>query len=1131
MQDDVTQNPETMDDLGKRIAALSPAKRALLELRLQKQSLASPAIQTIPRRTIQEAIPLSFAQQRLWFLDQFEPNSPLYNITKALRIRGDLHSEALQKTLDAIIARHEALRTIFVATDGIPQQVIRAPQPVSLQVIDLRTWPMATREAEAHRLLQQEAHRPFDLTQDLMLRATLLHLEEKEYILLLVMHHIASDGWSMSILFREFSILYAAFASGQPSPLPELPLQYADFAIWQREWLQGEVLEEQLAYWKQQLAEAPPLLELPTDHPRPPVQHFRGAHHSFQIPKSLMEALKRVSQQERVTLFMTLLAAFQTLLYRYSRQEDILIGSPIAGRNRPEIEGLIGFFVNTLVLRTRFSDALTFRELLTQVREVCLGAYAHQELPFEKLVEELQPERSLSYTPLFQVLFVLQNTPRSTLTLPGITMSPLDIEGETTKFDLTLSLTEEKEGLKGWLRYNTDLFGLATIQRMVGHFQRLLEGIVANPDQPISLLPLLTDPERHQLLVEWNNTQMDYPKESCLHHLFEAQVEQTPDAVAVICEEQQLTYHELNKRANKLAHYLQKQGVGPEVLVGICMERSVEMIIGLLGILKAGGAYVPLDPTYPQERLAFILQDTQVPVLLTQHQLCERLPEHQAQMLCLNTEHMVISPESEENPVSAVTAHNAAYVLYTSGTTGHPKGAVIEHRSLVNYLCWIMKYLLGDKIQSLPLVTKLIFDASLKQLWAPLICGRAVWVLPETMETQPVALLQTLSQQPNSGINCVPALWQVLLDAMEDDQTLMPATKNLSSVLLGGEQFSKELVERSFTLLPHLQIWNMYGPTETTANSSVAHIVTADEITIGRPLANTHFYIVDQNLQPLPVGVPGELCIGGDGLSRGYLHRPELTAEKFIPNPFSEKPGARLYRTGDLVRYRPDGNLEFLGRIDDQVKIRGFRIELKEIEAVLRQHPAVRDTVVLLREEVRGDKRLVAYIVLQEDTTSPINELRNFLQQKLPAYMLPSSFVFLDALPLTPTGKVDRRALPAPHHLESALEPDFVAPRTPMEIQIAEIWQKVLGVDRIGVYDNFFDLGGHSLLSMQVVARLEKQVGIRINPQEMILQNLGQLAAICEGQLSLLSKSSPKSFTQTIWETLKRYSLSVKRHV
>jgi len=717
-------------------------------------------------------------------------------------------------------------------------------------------------------------------------------------------------------------------------------------------------------------------------------------------------------------------------------------------------------------------------------------------------------------------MFALQNVPEQDLELPGLTLSSLEVDSGTAKFDLSLLVEEGAEGLKGTLKYNTDMFDAATSKRMLGHFQTLLESIVASPELRLSDLPLLTEAERRQLLVEWNDTQADYPRDLCIHQLFEAQVEQTPDAIAVAFEYQQLTYRELNAQANQLAHYLLKLGVGPEVLVGICVERSLEMVVGLLGILKAGGAYVPLDASYPKERLAFVLEDAQMPVLLTQQRLVESLPEHRACEIYLDTDWEVIARENEKNPVSEATADNLAYVIYTSGTTGQPKGVMIEHKSLVNYLCWVNESLLNDTVQSLPVVTRLTFDASLKQLFAPFLHGSEVWILSDDVVTQPAVLLQTLCTRTKVGLNCVPSLWKTMLGAIDSGQAIAPS-ESLTCLFVGGEQLSKKLVDRSYAALPHLQIWNLYGPTETTANASVTKIVPGDDVAIGRPITNTQIYILDAHLQPVPVGVPGELHIGGVGLARGYLNRPELTAEKFIPNPFSEDPESRFYKTGDLARYLPDGSIEFLGRLDHQVKIRGFRIELGEIEAVLGQYPAIRETVVLAREDEPGDKRLVAYVVPDQDATSTISELRRFLKEKLPEYMVPSAFVMLDALPLTPNGKVDRRALPAPDRTRPELEETFVTPHTPVASLIAEVWQEVLGVEKVGVYDNFFDLGGHSLLSMQVIAKLEKKLGVRVNPREFIVQTLGQLAASYEEKMPLVQHSEPKSFAQKLWHTIK----------
>lgn len=1072
------------DDLADRIAALSPAKRALLELRLKQT--AAGAAQAIPPSVNRDAVPLSFAQQRLWFLDQLEPNSFLYNISKAVRLRGQLHVDVLEETLDAIVARHEALRTVFVSVDGSPVQVISATRSVKLARLDLAQLPEADREAEMQRVLNEELHRPFNLSRDVMLRATLLRLGENDHVLNLVMHHIASDGWSMAILFRELSILYEAFSRGRPSPLPDLPVQYADFAVWQRGYVQGEVLESLLGYWKKQLAGIPPRLELGFGRYRQGRRAHEGATQSFVLSSELSKALNSLSRREGATLYMTLLSAFQALLYRYSGQQDLAVGSPIAGRNRPEIEGLIGFFVNTLVLRTDLSGNLTFRELLKRVRNVTLEALTHQDAPFERLVEELQPDRSLSHTPLFQVMFALQNAPRSNLALPNLDLTFLPAEGGLAKFDLTLSMIEDGVGLRGSFRYNAQLFDRAAIGRMVGHFQTFLEAVVADPDQPVSELPLLTEAERHQLLVEWNDTRMDYPRDKCIHQLFEAQVERTPEATAVRFEDQQLTYSRLNARANQLAAYLRKVGVGPEVLVGICMDRSLEMLVGLLGILKAGGSYVPLDPAYPKERLAFMLEDTGASVVLTHSDVLEQVPEDPFEdpasktphrtLLCLDTAWEAIARESEENPASDARSRNLAYVIYTSGTTGRPKGVMIEHSSLVGYLSWVNHTLLADGLESVPAVTRLSFDASLKQLLAPLLRGGAVLLVSDEIVTQPAALMQALGERAG-GVNCAPSLWTAMLDAIASGQSTAP-TRGFTC-LLGGESLNEELVERSFAALPDLRIWNLYGPTEATANASAARIGSSDKVTIGHPIANTEIYLLDSRLQPVPIGVPGEVHIGGVGLARGYLNRPELTAERFIPNAFSDNPGARLYKTGDLARYLPDGSIEFLGRTDHQVKIRGFRVELEEIETVLVQHPSVQAAVVVAREDPAGDHRIVAYIMGRRAETSSPNALRDFLVEKLPDFMVPSIFVFLDSLPLTPSGKVDRRALPAPERNRLDLEQSFVAPRNRIEQKLTAIWADVLGIDQVGIHDNFFELGGHSLLAIRLFARIEKEFNKR----------------------------------------------------
>jgi amino acid adenylation domain-containing protein len=1027
-------------------------------------------IQPVPREPGRE-LPLSFAQQRLWFLDQLEPNSPIYNIPRAIRMQGALDVAALQKTLNAIVARHEVLRTTFAVKDESPVQVIAEHRSVALPVTDLSIYPEPEREAHALRLAAAEARRHFDLARDILLRASLLRLEAAEHVLLVTLHHIAADGWSMGLLLQELAALYAAYADGRPVPLPELPIQYADYALWQRQWLHGGVLAAQLAYWKRQLAAPLPALRLPTDRPRPPVLTFRGAREPLLLPHPLTEALRALSRREGVTLFMTLLAAFQTLLHRYTGQDDIIVGSPIAGRTQAETEGLIGFFVNTLVLRTDMSGNPNFRELLGRVRKITSGAYAHQDLPFERLVEELQPERDLSRSPLVQVMLILQNAARQTLELPGLTLTPLEVDSGTAKFDLTLSMIEEDKGLRGWLEYNTDLFEAVTIRRLLGHFHSLLAGILTDPEQRLAELPLLTESERQQLLVAWNASAAEYPKEQCLPQLFEAQVEDTPDATAVVFEGQQLTYRELNVRANQLAHHLKKLGVGPEALVAICIERSVEMVVGLLGILKAGGAYVPLDPAYPMERLVFMLEDAQASVLLTQKRLLASLPEHNAHVICLDADWEAMPQEPRENPASTVTTGNPAYVLYTSGSTGQPKGVVIPHQGLVNYLGWCTKAYAVAEGSGAPVHSPLGFDLTITSLFSPLLVGQSVVLLPEGWGVEPLGTLLRTGDD-FSLVKITPAHLEVLSQGLP----AAAAAGRTRSFIIGGEALRGESLTFWRTHAPDTRLINEYGPTETVVGCCIYEVLAGASVSgavpIGRPIANTQLYILDSLLQPVPIGIPGELHIGGDGLARGYLNRPELTAEKFIPNPFSPEPGARLYKTGDLARHRSDGNLEFLGRLDHQVKLRGFRIELGEIEAVLGGHPAVREAVVVVREDVPGDMRLVAYVVPDQEPAPTSREWRAFLQAKLPDYMIPSAFIRLDILPLTPNGKVDRRALPAPDQARPALEDAFVAPRTPVEEGLARIWSQVLGLEQVGVHDNFFELGGHSLLATRVISRL-----------------------------------------------------------
>jgi amino acid adenylation domain-containing protein len=961
--------------------------------------------------------------------------------------------------------------------------------------------PADARELQAKQLIEQESQRPFDLATGPLLRLTLLKLDETEHILLLNLHHIVSDDWSIGVLIRELKAIYTAFALKQPCPLPELPLQYADFAHWQREWLQElgatheSPLQAQLAYWRQQLGGIE-RLNLPSDRPKPARQTYQGAIQFLELPKSIREALEALSQQEGVTLYMTLLAAFQTLLYRYTQQEDIAVGSPIANRNRSEIEGLIGFFVNSLVLRTDLSGNPTFQELLGRVREVTLGAYAHQDVPFEKLVEELHCQRSLNDHPLFQVIFALQNAPMESLELPELTLSTLTIDFKTTRFDLEFHLWEatndfrslwgerwkHSKGLRGVVVYNTDLFDEATITRMVGHFETLLEGIVANPQARIADLPLLSQAERHQLLVEWNNTQADYPKDQCIHQLFEAQVERNSNAIALIFEDKQLTYRELNNRSNQLAHYLQKLGIGAEVLVGICLEPSVELIVGLLGILKAGAAYLPLDPNYPCDRLNFMLEEAQVPILLThsalstQHRLrpLEPTVSNTPVIVCLDN-NWDIAQESKENPSSSVTSDNLAYVIYTSGSTGKPKGVAVPHKA-VNRLVFNTNYINLDPTDRIAQASNTSFDAATFEIWGALLHGAQLIGISRDIILSPHEFALQLRQKNISVLFLTTALFQQIA------RVVPQAFDSLKYLLFGGEAVDPRWVQKVLKKAPPKQLLHVYGPTESTTFSSFYWVQdipeAATSIPIGRPITNTQIYLLDEQLQPVPIGITGELYIGGDGLAQGYLNHPELTAEKFIPSPFSNEPGTRLYKTGDLARYQPDGNIEFLGRIDDQVKIRGFRIELGEIEAVLSQHPAVREAVVIVQEDVPGDKHLVAYIVPNPSQISSVKAqgcaslLRQFLKEKLPSYMVPSAYVLLESLPLTPNGKVDRRALPAADPERDDIKEDYVAPRTSVEKELVGIWAKVLGREQVGVHDNFFELGGHSLLATQLSSRI-----------------------------------------------------------
>jgi len=1143
-----------VNDLSKRLVELSAEQRQLLALALEQQGEEF------------NSFPLSFAQERLWFLDQWVPANPAYNTPGAIRLNGALHLQGLQQSIATIISRHEILRTTFADVAGQPIQIIRAAMRLPMPLLDLRGLAASARQAQVHALTNAEARRPFDLARGPLVRATLLRLGSSEHVLLLTMHHIVTDGWSLGIFVQELATCYDAFVAGRPAALPDLAIQYADFAHWQRQSLRGERLIELLAYWHRQLDDAAPLLDLPTDHPRPPLQTFRGARQTLALPAPLVAALRAVGQAHGSTLFMTLLASFALLLARASGQHNLLIGAPVANRTRAELAGLIGCFVNTLVLRIDCAGNPTFAALLARVQAVCRGAYAHQDLPFEQLVEALQPQRDPRYPALIQVLCGLRDDPLPALQLANLTLEALAIDSGTAKYDLTLDLAETPDGLRGWLEYNSDLFDAPTIARLARHFQALLATSVADPSQPIAELSFLTRPERQQLVIEWNDTATDYPRDSGIHDLFAAQALRTPHAVAVVYDDAHMTYAELQRRADQLAQHLRTLGVGPEVRVGICLERSIRQVVGLLAILTAGGAYVPLDPSYPAERLAFMLEDSQAAVLITDSIYDLRLTIddlEQSQTSIVNRKSKIVNvatdwPRIQRHAVvarpSVSSAQQLAYVMYTSGSTGAPKGIAIPHRA-ISRLVLNSDYVRLTPDDRVAQAANASFDAATFEIWGALLHGARLVGLTQDVVLSPQAFATALRDQQISALFLTTALFNQLV-------AITPgAFASVRHLLFGGEAVDRRWVKAALQQGAPDRLLHVYGPTESTTFASWQQIYDVADgdttLPIGRPIANTQLYLLDEQMQPVAIGIPGEVFIGGAGLARGYLDRPDLTAERFVPNPFADfgfwildfgldpiqnpkskiQNGIRLYKTGDLARQRPDGSIEFLGRRDQQIKLRGFRIELDEIAAVLRRYPGMRECAVLLRQDVPGDKRLVAYVVQgsglrdqgsgSEDTetrrygdkenpsvslsaprpTTPddrrgtiyrapttidepdpsfvlrpssfVTELRAFLRERLPDYMIPSAFVQLPRLPVTPNGKIDRRALPSALAVGPAPS-NFAAPRTPIEALLADIWAAVLGLDQVGIHDNFFELGGHSLLATSLVSRVREAFAIEL---------------------------------------------------
>ena len=1058
------------------------------EARRSEDGMASPPLLAVSR---ERELPLSFAQQRLWFLYQMEPDNSFYNIPIAVRLKGPLDVPVLEQTFNEMLRRHESLRTGFASANGQPVQVIAPELQLRLRAEDLTHLSLAEQESEVQRASAAQAAAPFNLQDAPLLRISLLRLAPEEHVVLITMHHIISDGWSMDVLVREVGALYQAYLRGESSPLAELDIQYADYAAWQREWLSGEALEQQLAYWTKQLAGAPTVLELPTDKVRPAMQSYRGATQALSYSRELTTKLQALSRREAVTLYMTMLAAFEALLYRYSGQTQMLVGMPIAHRTRVEVEKLIGFFVNTLVVRGEVRADQKFLELLKEVREVVLGAYTNQDVPFEKVVEALNPERDLSRSPLFQVVLSWQNAPNSRLELENIELSAVEVEYRAVRYDIELVLWEANGQIVGNIEYNTDLYEAETIRRMGQHLQMLLESIVADPERRISDLTILEESESEQLLVKWNETQTSYPQELCIHQLFEAQVERTPDALAVVCVGgRRLTYSELNGRANQLAHHLKSLGVGPDTIVGLCMEPSLEMLAAMLGILKAGGAYLPIDPSLPQERVSYFLEDAQAQLLLTTGELAENFSQQRVSLLRLDSKIETIDNQSRENPVGGLTPDNLAYVIYTSGSTGKPKGVLLPHRGLVNHSAYFVnRYGLQPQDRVLQFAS-LSFDVAAEEIFPTLLSGAAVVLWPDRRSSSFDALLELIEDESLSVLNLPAAYWHEWVSEL--DRTREQVPESLRLLIVGSDRVLPERLAQWRQLVWHDVQWlNAYGLTETTITTTLYDPPSRSDdfhglaLPIGQPIANTQIYLLDANLNPVPLGIPGELYIGGDGLARGYLNQSERTAERFIPDPFASLAGARLYRTGDLARYLPDGNIEILGRADQQVKIRGFRIELGEIESVLARCPGVQECVVIAREDEPGEKQLAGYIVAGPEATLDIGALRSYLREHLPEYMVPSRLQQLEQMPLTANGKIDRRALPAS---DDAARQDMncsgsLTSWTPTQEMLAGIWCEVLGLKQVNLSDNFFDLGGHSLLATQASSRVQEAFAVEFQLQ------------------------------------------------
>lgn len=1077
-----------MNDLTNEISRLSPEKRRLLEKILQQQNIDLRKKTIFSQSRESNRFPLSYAQQRMWFLDQWQPGNPMYNNPAAVAVKGEIDVPAMQRTLDALAARHEILRTTFENEGGNPVQVIHAESSIVLEQLDFTSMTENDRQAALRRESHEEARAPFDLRTGPLLRTKLIHANRGEYVFLLTMHHIVSDAWTLTLFIKEFAEFYQAFTFGKQPNLPEPPIQYVDYAVWQRDYLKDSVLDQQLNYWRDVLAGADDPLNLPVDHPRPKAQTYSGDVLYFQIDATSTRALDAFSRQHDATPFMTLLAALDVLLYKYTGQEDIRIGTPIANRNRSEVELLLGVLINTLVMRGDLSGDPTFVELVKRAKLAALGAYGHQDIPFEILVEELKPERDMSRPPFFQTMFVMQNTPSQPLKMANVVLTPLPLHTPTAKFDLTFVLEPKGDVLDGQIVYNTDLFEKATIERLAGHLQNLLRQLPANADAKVSQISLLTEKEREELVFTRNAAVRQQAKfEGFIHQLVAVSARRAPDA-QIFCGSTQTTYERMNIRANQIARLLIDNGVKPETVVGIHLPRTLDLLIALLAVLKAGGVCLPLDPEYPPERLSFMIDDSKAAVILSHSSISKLFSGKNAQVIELDGVETSLSQLLAEEPSVALDAENGAYIIYTSGSTGIPKGVLMPHAAFVQHCLGMQEfYQLSSRDRVLQFAST-NFDASLEQIFPALLAGAELVMRDSTVWT-PQEFFQIIQRHQLTVINLPTAYWNQFIAEWSKSFSTAEATV-LRLIIIGGDLMTTDslsLWENSS--LRSARLLNAYGPTETAITSTIYAIPRSKQLVldkgavpIGSALLQRSLYILDRFGNPTPAGVPGELYIGGFALARGYLHRPDLTAEKFVPNPFY---GGRLYRTGDLVRYNFRGDIEFLGRVDFQVKIRGYRIELGEIEAVLSRYPAMRHVIVTAFDDVSANKHLVAYYVHENNAAPDAKDLRAFLGERLPEHMIPSHFMMLESMPLSPSGKIDRRALPAPDQNRQASSVEYVSPRTETEKKIAEIVAAVLQIDRVGIFDNFFDLGGHSMLGTQVISRLREECHADISLRQL----------------------------------------------